>query len=346
MACRLGQCTADAYQVVIRDRFGPQVAQVNFTQLDWDRRLDDVSEAVVQIPASECKRIGAVQPWRHELSISRDNQEQWVGPVRVPIDCVSGITIKATDVLGWLQRRIIHALHDWAGMDVGSVQMAIELIQDGYAPDDPNVLQFLTGLGVGDIGGRTYLANSAYVIDALVDLAKGSLDFTTIGRRVIVMPEGHVLGKTAMLTCEHFQTDLCRSSDGDAYASRAVVTGVGVTGEAGGKDDYYGLVEVLKDDQAIGRQATADANAAGLLSGRNRVPDLIQPPAGAGLSPDAPVCLSELVPGVTVPVAINCTCRGITQDQRLTGLKVSVSAEGETVAPILAPLGFSSYDVN
>lgn len=346
MACRLGQCTADAYRVIVRDRNGSEITELDFTQLDWDRRLDEVSEAVVQLPADCCGELKDIWPWRHELSISRDGEEQWTGPIRQAINCVSGITLKASDVLGWMSVRAIHNTHDWSGQDVGSVQMAIELIQDGFAPDDPNVLKYLTGLEIGDIGGRTYTANSAYVLDALTELAKGSIDFTTIGRRIVIMPEGHSLGRTALLTCEHFQTDLCVSTDGDAYASRAIVTGLAVTGTAGGVDPYFGLVEVLQDNQAIGRQATADSNAAGLLSGRDRVPVLIQPPAGSGLAPDAPVCLSQLVPGVTVPVSINCTCRTATQDMRLTQLKVSVSAEGETVAPLLAPLGFSAYDVD
>ena len=77
MTCRLGSCRADSYRVIIRDRTGPEVVELDFTALQWDRRLDDVSEAVVTIPpgAGCCGKLAEVFPWRHELAISRDGQE-------------------------------------------------------------------------------------------------------------------------------------------------------------------------------------------------------------------------------------------------------------------------------
>lgn len=344
MTCRLGACRADSYRVIVRDKTGPEIVELDFTQLQWDRRLDDVSEATLTIPpgADCCGKLADIWPWRHELAISRDGDEVWTGPIRVIADCTSGMIVKATDVLGWLQRRVIHEDHDWTVNLLGAVQAAEELIQDGFAPDDPDVLRHLFTVGTGVVGGRSYVADSKYVIDALADLAKGSLDFTTIGRRIVLMPSGHELGRTTLVTCDHFAGDVCTSVDGDDAATRTIVTGVGVTGTAGGVDPYFGLVELLVDDQRIGRQATADDQAAGLLEGRNPPPLLVQPPQGSGLAPDAPICLSDLVPGVTVPVSVNCTCRAALQDMRLTQLTVNVSADGETLAPTLAPLGFSS----
>lgn len=342
VACRLGQCTSDAYRVIARDRFtGQEVVELDFSQLDWDRRLNDVSEATVQMPPGCCGKIAMLRPWRHELSISRDAVEQWCGPLVVQPNCVSGVTIKAQDMLGWASVRAIHNDHDWSMSDIGAVQAAVALIEDGYAPDDPNVLQYLTSFGTGVLGGRSYVANSKYVLDALKDLAQGTLDFTTIGRRIIVMEKGWSLGRTPLLTCDHFQGDLCTTADGQAFVSRGIVNGTGVTGTAGGLDPYYGLVERIVDNSAIGRQTTADQTASGLLSGGD-VPLLVQPPQGSGMSPDTPVCLENLVPGVTVPVSIDCTCRSATQDMRLTQLKVSVSAGGETIAPLLSPIGVDS----
>lgn len=345
MTCRLGACRADSYRVIIRDRTGPEIVELDFTRLQWDRRLDDISQAEVSIlPGADCcGKLGGIYPWRHELAISRDGDEVWAGPVRVVADCVSGIVVQASDVLGWLEKRVIHNDHDWTALPgVGAVQAAEELTIDGFTPDDPDVLKYLFTVGTGVVGGRSYLANSKYVIDALKDLAKGSLDFTTIGRRIILMPSGHELGRTTLVTCEHFQGDVCTSVDGDAAATRAVVTGLGVTGTAGGVDPYFGLLEILVDDQRIGRQSTADDQAAGLLEGRNPPPNLVQPPQGSGLAPDTPVCLSDLVPGVTVPVSVNCTCRTALQDMRLSSLTVNVTEAGETIAPLLVPLGFSS----
>lgn len=343
MACRLNSCRADSYRAVVRDRTGPEIAELEFTQLDWDRRLNAVSEATVQIPARCCGRLANIEPWRHELAISRDGEEVWTGPVRIPASCTNGLVLKATDVLGWLQRRAIHEDHDWTPLPgIGAVPAAVELIEDGFGPDDPNVLKYVQSIGEGVVGGRSYLANSKYVIDALDDLAKGSIDYTTIGRRIVVMPPGHELGKTVMVSCQHFSGEVCTSLDGDATVTRAIVTGVGVTGVAGGIDPYYGLVERLVDDDGIGRQSTADGAAAGLLLGANPPPVLVQPPQGSSLAPDTPICLSDLVPGVTVPVNVDCTCRTAVQDQRLAQLSVRVTNEGETIRPLLVPLGFNT----
>lgn len=338
MACRLGSCALGDYRAIIRDRSGSEILELDFEQLDWERKLSSVSEATVKIPASCCGKLGGVRSWRHELSIARQGEEVWTGPVKTVSNCTAanGITLKAQDMLGWLERRIIHENHDWTPLPgIGSVQAAELLVIDGFAPDDPDVLRHLMTFGEGVISGRSYVANSKYVLDALTDLANGSLEFTTIGRRIILMENGWQLGRTTLINCEHFAGDVCTTEDGDGYTSRAVVTGVGVTGEAGGVDPYFGLVETLVDDQTIGRLATANGQAANLVTAMP--PLLVQPPNGGALAPDTPLCLSELVPGVVVPTLINCTCRDAAQDMRLDSLSVSVTAAGESIKPLLTP---------
>lgn len=342
MSCTLGSCFADSYRVTIRDRTGVEILELtDCDQIDYDRRLNDRSEATVSglINAECCERLDKVRTWRCDLAIARDGEEVWVGPIRVVPNTIGRVTIKATDVLGWLERRVIHTLHDWTALPgVGSVQAALELIQDGFGPDDPNVLKWVKTYGVGVMGGWTYPAYSNYVFNVLAELAKGSIDFTAIGRRIVIMPNGYKLGQTPLLTCDNFQgNDLATTEDGDAFTSKSYVTGLGVTGIAGGVDPYFGLVETLVDDQQIGRQTTADGKAAGLIV--NPPPLLVQPPNGSSLSPDTPVCLKDLVPGVTVPVHIDCTCRAASQDMRLTQLKVTVTAAGEKISPLLTPVG-------
>lgn len=343
MACLLGLCKADDYRVTIVDRSGTTLTEVDFTSLEWSRELDAISTATVQIPARCCGELADARTWRHELHISRGGKQQWEGPISVIANCRSGITIEAKDVLHWLTRRVIHNDHTWAS--VGSVIAARDLIVDGFQPDDPDVLAYLTTYGVGVLSGREYLANSKYVIDALNDLAKGALDYTVIGRRIVLMPSGHELSRTSLLTCEHFQGDVCTTEDGYAAATRGIVQGKedsGVIGSFGGTDPYFGLLEVLVTDDQITSSATATEQARGLVNGSNPPPLLVQPPDGSALSPKAPLCLEELVPGIVVPTSLDCTCRSATQDMRLTRLEVTVTAGGERVAPLLVPVGFDT----
>lgn len=348
MACRLGACSASDYRVVVGDRSGPDLVELDFTTLKWGRVLGDVSEAQVTVPAHCCGKLGEVWPWRHELRIFRNGVQQWVGPITVMPNCRSGITIAAQDMLGWLGHRVIHKDHCWdptcGGTAIGSVAAAAELVDDGFAPDDPDVLQYVKKFGAGIVGGRQYAANSKYVIDALKDLGQGGLDFATIGRAIVLMEAGWDLGRLPLLTCEHFGGDVCTTVDGHAAATKAIVTGddtLGIVGTAGGVDPYFGLLEVLVNDTSIKSGQTAIDQAKGMVNGHNPPPILVQPPDGSTLNPSAPICLEQLVPGVTAPVVMDCTCRTSNQMMRLTKLDVTVDAQGERVAPLFTPVGYN-----
>lgn len=334
--CVLG-CAAN-YEVSITYRGGSQPLGVFEPEvLVWGRVQDDYSEARIDLPASCCGKLEQVRSWSHEVHISRDGEEVWCGPVVVPSNCRSGNVIIARDMLWWLNRRVIHEDHVSAAQ--GAVSIARDLIVDGFAPDDPNVLDYLDTAGVGVVSDREYLANSKYVLDALKDLAKGGIDFTAIGRRIVVRPQGTSLGRTALLNCEHFRGDVCASDNGLQAATKAIITGEeGISGEAGGVDPYFGLVEVLHNDTTITSATTAADQARAIVAAGNPPPVLVQPPDSAALSPDAPVCMSELVPGVTVPVVLDCVCRPIAQDLRLSKLSVRWDSTGEQVGVLLQPV--------
>jgi hypothetical protein len=347
MDCQLG-CNPD-YKLLVTDRGGgATVAEVEFEELKWGRVLDDVSTAQVTVPAGCCGELGGIRSWRHELHVIRDGDEQWCGPITIAPNCRSGVTLVAWDMFAWLGKRVIRSRRcydpECGGSAATGPAIAEQLIRDGLDPDDPGLLEYLTVVPGGLLQERDYLANSAYVLNALRDLARGGLDFTAIGRRLLVMPEGATLAATPLLTCEHFLGDVCTTDDGANAATRAVVTGKAadnetvVTGSAGDIDPYYGLLEVLLNDDTVKTASAAQAQAAGLLASSDPSRLLIQPPQGNALDPSAPVCIDQLIPGVKVPVALDCTCREALQEMRLTKLDVTVTAAGEKVAPLLSPV--------
>lgn len=349
MACKLGCGTK--YEVVVTNRCGKATVAIltDFTRLTWGRVLDDVSQATVTLPGNCCEALADVRSWANELHIIRDGEEVWCGPIVVAPYCRSGVTLVAWDVSGWLERRVIRTRTSFDPDTGGTAQdgptIARDLIKFALAPDDPCIQQYVTRIPGGPIQERDYLAGSGYVMPALKDLAKGALDFTTVGRRIILMPEGHALGRTALLSCDSFGDDVCTTEDGLGLATAAWVTGkladntTTFTDSSGGVDDFYGLVEVLQIDDTVRTARAARNQAAGIVNARNPAPLLVQPPSGSALSPDAPVCINELVPGVEVPVSMDCTCRAVGQMMRLTKLDVTVDAEGEQVAPLLVPTG-------
>lgn len=349
MACMLG--CAPVYEVLVTNRCGKAtVANLgNFERLTWGRVLDDVSQASVTMPGNCCEELANVRSWANELHIIRDGEEVWAGPIVTQPNCRSGVTFVAWDVSGWLDRRVIRARTcfdpDCGGVATDGPGIAERLVTAGFAPDDPCVLPLLTTIRGGPTQERDYLAASNYVMPALKDLAKGALDFTTVGRRIILMPEGYLLGRTALLSCESFGGDVCTTEDGLGLATAAWVQGkladnvTTVVGSSGGVDPFYGLVEVLQQDDTVRTVQAANRQAAGIVNARNPAPVLVQAPSGSALDPEAPVCISQLVPGVEVPVMMDCTCRQVAQSMRLTKLDVTVDASGELVSPLLIPSG-------
>jgi hypothetical protein len=352
VACRLG-CDA-TYELTITDRCARNtlLSLDDFTRLTWGRVLDDVSRATVTLPADCCGKLADVRSWHNELHIFRNGAEVWSGPVVTQPNCRSGITLVAYDFLAWLGVRVIRQARcydpDCGGAAEDPVQIAHRLVADALSPldgvpTDPCLMKNLLVIPGGQPQEREYKLRSAYVLAALKDLARGGLDFTAVGRSIILMPEGHSLGTTALLTCDAFADDVCVTEDGLAAATRAIVTGKAndgttvVSGAAGGVDPFFGLIEVLHNDDSIRTAMGASRQAAGLVAGANPPPLLVQPPQGSSLTPEAPVCLEELVPGVEVPVVLDCTCRDAMQTMRLAKLDVTVDAAGEKVSPLLVP---------
>ncbi len=335
-------CSSDYHVLIVDRQTQTTLMEVEFDRLTWQRTRDTTSQATVTVPYNCCGKLADARSWRSELHVIRDSDEVWSGPIVLMPGCRSGTTIVAEDMFAWLGKRVIHANHVFPASP--PVEIAEALVRDGLLPDDPGLLDSLMVIAGGTAQEREYDANSAYVLDSLEDLAKGGIDFTALGRRLILMPEGHVLGRTSLLTCENFLGDLCVTDDGGDAATRAVVTGKAadgttvVSGSSGGVDDYYGLLEVLLDDSSVKTAAAAATQAAGLVAASQPDRLLVQPPEGNALDPKSPVTISELVPGVEIPLAIDCTCRTAHASMRLVKLDVTVDADGERVVPQTEPL--------
>ena len=89
-----------------------QIDLADITKLTWTRRMDEVSEAEVEIGLTGdssqtcCACLANVEPFCHELHIWRDGQEVWVGPIEAIRYERDRVTIKARDSLAWLDVRI------------------------------------------------------------------------------------------------------------------------------------------------------------------------------------------------------------------------------------------------
>lgn len=223
---------ADNYSAAIHWRGGGQTyIPTNFisqhiTECEWERRLSSTSAARIvlgktSMDAACCYQMGQIHPWCHELTIYRDDQLVWQGPILSVAETLGQITIEARDVTAWLDRLVNTVVLDWAvevpdpvipgatvrqPTPVDLATVANKVIRDNLTstepieptpyPDWPFLLDdhadvgFTDYLVVEQTGINTkvmrrvpWVETVLGIIDTLVP--KG-LEYTTVGRRMVV----------------------------------------------------------------------------------------------------------------------------------------------------------------
>lgn len=320
----MAQAGCGTHQSRIVDRSGATVAEADvLTEVEWTRELDEFSSARVVInPSGDCcDHLQRVEPWRHELHVFRDGQPVWNGPVIQPEWRAGQIEIFAADVLAWLDRRVPHRSQTFGDSDLTDI--AAWLIEDAFEPDDPGHEVYVVGPS-RVTGGRAYTMNVGQTGDHLRDLAETGLDYTAVGRTIILLPEDYT-GSVGRLTDADFPEDLVVGQDGSNLITRWVVAGdeeSGVMGEAGGVDEYYGLLERYEEQTSIKTVGSAIAAARTKLRASTPAPVFVDTQQ-VTISPDAAVDVAKLVPGWCLDVTTEATCRVVTQRMKIVGVKVS-----------------------
>jgi hypothetical protein len=323
----------------------------------WDRRVDEISEATVTVEkgraASACSaELGSITPFAHELTVYRDAEPVWQGPISKVTETRTTVTVDARDVLYYLDARVNSETYSFTGaaaMDLSLI--AGWLIRNGLHRDDPNVEQWLQITESGIIGERAAYAQSVVILDELAELGRNGLDFTTVGRRIIVAPElGPLVPVRARLTDADFLGDLEVEVSGDDAGTRWIVEGAatetdtGESGEplrgvAGGVDPFLGLVERIAREDSILDQSSAAVSAQRRVAVSNPAPVYLRVPQGAQLAPAAPVSVQQLVAGIGVNVAVEDMLRRVRSTQRLIRVTAGWSEAGEAIGVTLAPFG-------
>lgn len=320
-------CATNRYTITDRDG-GFVTASGVLTSVQYSRVLDDVSTAQVVIGvagANCCAELGAVRSWRHWLNLYRNEVFMWSGPITSVDWAWDRVTVNASDIIGLLDRRVPH--QDFSFTDTDLTEIARQLIDDGFAPDDPGHTVTIVG-AAGVTGGRAYSENIGQTADHLRDLADTGLDFTAVGANIVLLPEDHcaVVGR---LSDEDLPEGVTVTEDGASLATRWIVAGDEDSGAVGTAQDttsalgaYYGLLERYVEQTSITDQSSADQAARAKLNASLPVPVVIDT-QNVTLSPTANVDVLSLVPGWCLDITTSSTCRTITQRLKITGLQVS-----------------------
>lgn len=364
--------TCEKHSAYIYDRGGRrQIGKFeNLTRVRWERRRDDPSQAIVftKFPSAECATMmGMVEAGRHELVIFRGNKRVWEGPITRVAYTFYTVEVEGTDVMQYIKRNIMTLEYDDRYPNNGPVFDRIDRVLTAEmarweALDPPaNVLPYvqyiLATAPATDAGTAAhsvpYEMTSFQMIDTYA--ARGGIDYTVIGRRILFFDVHTTIGQTAMVTKADFIGSPVITQYGNELGTYVAMTdGKGNYGEAGGTDPYYGRWEMLFDayDENAGPvednepPSVAELTSQAVRSlGQSRIPPLIvRIPDNTQLNPKGVLQIDDLVCGVHIPLQCDVPGRTVSQMQKLDRLVVEETADdGETIKVTLSPATAESF---
>jgi len=362
---------ASAYTAVIRARGGRRTIGVidNVTGIEWDRRIDEPSQATVTVATSGlgsacCGMLSKVRAWGHELALFRHAGPRpelvWEGVLMNPEESWRAGQVKLTayDMAEWLKVRVNHTPWRFPAPGIDACKLVGYMICDAFAPDDPGVTKHMVvtpyRAGTSALLTRDDDAETVVAWKAISEICKTLVDITTVGRRIVVMPQGQPpWNLKIILRPDDFVGDVTIGQDGSEFFNRCLVIGKGVRrtvkrqahgqtraddlwrpqGSTEDDDTFHGLVERLLSLQDVTSDTEAYASARGALNAAT-MPAYVRVTDNGQLSPSAPVAMADLVPGTPVDLALppefclNLPWRGLLQ---LSRVDVKWTPDGEAV---------------
>lgn len=326
------------------------------TSVEWERLRDDISHAVVKIanPGPDCQRqMLSVHPNRMELVIFRGLERVWEGPISRIAYHRDRIEIEAKDVMHYAYRTIMHAEYRNAYPNIQTtIQRALNILGGELARKEAlvppiNVLPYVTAYTTANDSetSKSTVPYESTVYDDIDAMAwRSGMDYTTIGRRILLFDTHTVWYTTPTVTEADFLSEIIVTQYGmEGATSAAVTSSTGVFAVAGADDPFYGEWEIL--DSAYNEDGTTAPTQAALLSqatrnldGRNPVPMHVRVPDGSQLNPNGTLRMEHLVPGVRIPLRATLLTLEVAQMQKLDRVVVTEDGEsGEKISVTLYP---------
>lgn len=333
----------------------------------YNRVRDDMSQAMVVIsePNADClPSMKAASPNRSELVIFRDSERVWEGPVTLITRQGSQWVFEAKDITYYMHRTVLEFVHDngaywidgsprvWVDNTGPAVDRAVSVITSEFnrTKENPaevdvvyNVVPHIVTVRADPISleAETSRVTEKYQMTVLDDLeamaSRGGLDYTVVGRSIILNDTRVPVGQTPPVTEDDFIGEVIISMYGFDSFTEVYTTGDnGMHGHAGGVDPYYGELQycesmVDEDSTEKPSQNSLDNAAEYNMYGKLPVPVVVRLPDNTQLNPNGVLSFEHLVPGVRIPLRANFDDTVLTQMQKLNTVNVEETPEGETI---------------
>ena len=303
--------------------------------------------------------LGLIQAGRCEMVIFRGNVRVWEGPVVRVAFKGSSVEIEAHDVMHYAVRTIMRNEYDDRYPNNGTVMDRVSRILTAElarkeALDPPiNVLahvQYVAApAGQSDAGTAAHTLPYEMTVFQHIDqfAARGGIDYTVVGRKILFFDVHTPIGRTPMVTKNDFIGDPIITQYGMELGTYVAMTdGRGQFGFAGGVDSYYGEWELLfqaydeRTDQDGAPPSVAELTSQARRShNQSRLPPtVVRIPDNTRLNPNGVLSIENLVPGVHIPLTADVPGRTISQMQKLDSMAVEETGDnGETITVTLSP---------
>lgn len=286
---------------------------------DWSftRELCDVSDGSLTLPSMP-DLAGRVEPWLHTLTFWADTEPAWHGVVMSVSSDAQELKIGAVDGAVFFKKRRIPSGRTWDQADAS--QVMAQMVVDAMSPSDPlHIADHLQSLDsrVWVVVDET--ANTVLLDDVVGDLTDAGLEWTFTGGTLLIGP---IMSRyrTLPLTDKHLGSGVKVVKDGKDVVTDTLVTGDGVWAQEAIDDDRIVVQSITKGDKLVTEQECRTL-AQSVLAEHGVSPVLLDLPDST-LTPETPISLSELVPGVIIPVSSSQTGIRVGVDMRLDKLTV------------------------
>lgn len=344
---------------------------VELTDVKWGRTINDVSEASATVLASDVssgcwKALKKVAPWVHELTLYRDSELVWQGPITRTTRTARAITFEAKDVFAWFDKLVntyrvtyTQATPDELGRRSGNIvyiarnhiRLNMTLSSLNGTQDYAGIMDYIVAMESGlptitveKDGSSNRTVWTAFLGDILREWTKRGLAWTTVGRSLVLRGKPNSSARAqGRLTLDDFLGDVEIITDGEQAATYGFATtqqgqdisdgktvGAGRWATPYGRLDALAILQEEKISDAELRGAAWEAQA-----GRYPAPVTISVPDGAQVSPEAPVTVRQLVPGERFDVFAGDE---LEQGFILSDVETTWQNQSEKVAITLVPL--------
>jgi hypothetical protein len=323
----------------------------------------------------QARLIDSLRTHRHELVLYRGRERVWEGPLHRVGIYSDHVDIVAKDVLAYLfatpltrewnntpagdgvttmtnrlqaiiEWELTHGRTqqifdgvNWVNVPVPaweSLDPPINVLPHLYVPHFPNEAETSAKTLPFEMTVGEHLQNAART---------SGIDFTAVGRRIVIWDVSRNLGRLTQMTDANFNQSVIVTEYGADHAQAAYVVGQeGAYGQAINLEnlDYYGpwtsiYTAYNEEGTDAPTQAELNSQASRNLSGRSPAPVEVRIPDNSSIILEKGLSISDLVPGVQIPLLATLNARKLSQMQKIDHVVVTETAEGENIQVTLTP---------